>query len=358
MSGFAPTDGSRGLLLIGNPDVFHVGAHLRRAAASLGLEVSFCDVRDAFAGPGWYAKLNWRLRGHRPPRLREFSRAVIEVCRAVHPRWLLSTGLAPVDSTALAEIGQLDVRRLNFLTDDPWNPAHRAPWFLQALPRYDQVFSPRRANLQDLVGGGCRIVSYLPFAYAPDLHYPEQPKTELERRRLESDVVFAGGADPDRLPVISALIQAGYDIGLYGGYWERFGETRRHCRGHANPETLRKAISSAKVALGLVRRANRDGHAMRTFEVTATGACMLVEDTPEHRELFGEDGAAVAYFDAIPAMLDKLRWLLDHEEDRRRMATAARSLVVGGQNTYADRLATMLEVDLPSRPRGRGALSS
>jgi spore maturation protein CgeB len=139
------------------------------------------------------------------------------------------------------------------------------------------------------------------------------------------------------------LIQAGFDVALYGGYWERYPSTAPFARGYADLPTLRKAIGAAKVALCLVRRANRDGHCMRSFEVPAIGACMLTEDTVEHREIFGEDGRAVVYFHTRDEMVDKLRWLLAHDEERRRLADAARLLITAGGNTYRDRVEAMLK---------------
>ena len=98
-----------------------------------------------------------------------------------------------------------------------------------------------------------------------------------------------GGADRDRVPFIAALGAAGFSIALYGDHWDRFPETKPYDRGYADPQTLRQATAAAKIALCLVRRANRDGHVMRSFEIPAIGACMLVEDTEEHREIFGPD---------------------------------------------------------------------
>lgn len=331
------------LVLVGNPGAMHVGAHLHNAARSLGLAVRLCDATRAFGGPTWLRTLNWRLRGHRPTRLAGFSREVVRTCRELQPRWLLTTGLAPLDAPALEAIGRLGVRRLNYLTDDPWNPAHRAPWFLRGLPLYDAVCSPRSANLVDLRRLGCRQVAYVPFAYAPEVHYPESPGAALEV--VASDVVFAGGADADRVPYLAALVRAGVSVSLYGGYWERIPTLRASARGHADPLTLRRSIAQASVALCLVRRANRDGHAMRSFEVPAMGGCMLVEDTTEHRALFGDDGAAVRYFGDVDELLDATRWLLTHPGERQRLAAAAHRLVVSGGHTYRDRLAGMLELE-------------
>jgi spore maturation protein CgeB len=339
--------GSAALVLVGDPGVVHVGAHLDAAARAAGLSVALCDVRAAFDGPAWLRRLSWRVGGHRPPRLRQFSQHVLSMCRAARPEWLLTTGLAPLEPWAVTAIGELGIRRLNYLTDDPCNPAHAANWFLAGLSEYDQVFTPRRANMADLRGLGCREVAYLPFAYAPEVHFPEPP-TEAEASRFAADVVFVGGADRDRVPVMSALARAGFRLGLWGGYWERHPGTRAYARGHADPPTVRRAIGGAKVALCLVRRANRDGHAMRSFEVPAIGACMLVEDTDEHRELFGSDGEAVVYFQTLDEAIDRLRWLLAHESERRRLSAAAHRRVIGGENTYGNRLAVMLGSGVPA----------
>ena len=177
------------MVLVGNPGVVHIGAHLNHAAKCLGLHVILADSTMAFAGSAWLVKFNWWLRGHRPSRLREFSEQVVQTCREVHPSWMLSTGPAPIEPWALTAIGKLGVQRFNYLTDDPWNPAHRAPWFMHALPFYDHIFSPRRANREDLRRLGCPEVSYLPFAYAPELHFPESPATPEERAQFDSDVI-------------------------------------------------------------------------------------------------------------------------------------------------------------------------
>jgi hypothetical protein len=331
------------LLLAGNPDPIHIGAHLNQAAEALGIDVVMCDVAEAYDGTFWQNRVNWWLRGRRPTRLEAFSAKVLETCRDVRPKWLLATGIAPVEEAALREIGKLHVRRLNYLTDDPWNPTHRAPWFLRALPQYDYVFSARRVTLGQLRGLGCPSACYLPFAYAPKLHFPESPANELERKQFASDILFAGGADRDRVPYMAALIQAGFDVALYGGYWERYPQTADFTHGHVDPQTLRKAVSAAKVSLCLVRRANRDDNVMRSFELPAMGACMLTEDTDKHREIFGDDGEAVAFFRTREEMVEKLHWLLAHDEERNRLKSAAHRVVTTGGNSYGDRLQTMLQ---------------
>jgi spore maturation protein CgeB len=336
------------LLLIGNFESFHVGAHFKNGASTLGLQTECLDIARAYSAPALIRKFNWWCRGRRPTRLHSFAAEVVENCRRFQPHCILTTGIAPLPAAALQMLKTLGIRCVNYLTDDPWNPAHRAPWFMEALPEYHHVFSTRRANLDDLRRHGCRHVHYLPFAYAPEIHFRELPPPQ-EREKFRADVVFAGGADQDRLPCFHALISAGLDVALYGGYWEKNSTTRRFARGHAHGRTLRNAISGANIALCLVRRANRDGHAMRSFEVPAMGGCMLLEDTAEHREIFGDDGENAAYFADIPAMINKAKWLLAHHEHRHQLAQAAHARITSGAHTYRDRLKTILDVAL-TRP--------
>jgi spore maturation protein CgeB len=258
------------------------------------------------------------------------------------PRWLLATGLAPIDAPALAVIGRLEVKRLNYLTDDPWNPGLGARWFFESLRHYDHVFSPRRANLDDLARHGCAAVTYLPFGFDPELSFHQEPMTDRERTHFATDVAFVGGADRDRVPYIDALLRADFRVALYGAYWDRFSKTRGRSRGHADLPTVRKATSLAKVSLCLVRRANRDGHVMRSLEIPAMGGCMLAEDTEEHRALFGPPGHSVAYFRTVREMLEELQRLLSAADERRRLAMAAQRRICEGRHTYEDRLRTML----------------
>jgi hypothetical protein len=331
------------MLLVGIPEATHIGGHFLAAAAQLGVPTEFADARDAFRGAAWRRRLAWRALGHRPLRLRQFSRQVTNAAGASASRVVLATGLAPIDSRGLDELGRMGMARLNFLTDDPWNPVHHAPWFLEALSRYDLVFTPRHSNVTDLESLRGPKVRYLPFGYNDEQHYAPPPLDADDQARYGADLMFAGGADPERVSLLTALIEAGLNVALYGGYWERHRPTRGSARGHVDADGLRKAVAGASISLCLVRRANRDGNSMRTFEVPAMGGCLLMERTPDHETLFGPDGDAVVYFDGPSDAIDRARHLLAHPAERSRLAARARDLIARGAHTYRDRLTVMLE---------------
>ena len=279
-------------------------------------------------------------------RLEAFNREILEACGDLSPALLLSTGISPVSAGTLRAAAAMGILCANYLTDDPWNSTLRGKWFFEMLPNYDVIFSVRRANLEALKQLGCPRVVYLPFGYDHGLFYPDNP-TEAQRREYESDVLFVGGADKDRLPYIAALIRAGYKVRLYGAYWHKFHETRPYAQGLGNPQTIRLATACAKVALCLVRRANRDDNCMRSFEIPAIGGCMLAEDTQIHRELFGPEAEAVCYFKTPAEMLQQTQILLRDDALRARLAQKSHRLIASGSHTYADRLRTILQ-DLKS----------
>jgi spore maturation protein CgeB len=333
------------ILIVGATEPTHVGGFFYRGAQAENLDCSIIDTRQAFGGNPLTAKFNWWVRGRVPNRLHKFSHSVLEQCRKQPPDILIATGTAPVTAKDLREIRSLGVRLVNYLTDDPWNPAHQSRWLMQALPEYDVVFTTRTANLQQLEELGCRKVQYLPFAYEPAIHYP--PKLyDREFENFQSDLAFVGGADRDRVPVLAKLIHEGFDVSLWGGYWKRYPQTRNVSHGQANPPTMRRVIVSSSVALGLVREANRDEHAMRTYEVAAIGAPMLVVDTAEHRNIFGPEGECVYYFGNDTELIEKARWLRAHRDEGRELARKVRELIRGGANTYTDRLNSMITMTM------------
>jgi spore maturation protein CgeB len=333
------------LLIIGNPQPSHVGRHFLEAAKSLSWEVVLMDVAEAYTAPLWVRRVSWHLLGHRPARLSAFSATVVERCRMFRPDCVLVTGIAPVSEAALKEIAALGIPVANFLTDDPWNRQHRAPWFMRALPSYRHVFTPRHANKADLRAHGVKNLSYLPFAYAPEDHHPAVSLSNEERSRWSGLVAFIGGADADRVAIVRALLRAGVPVGLWGGYWSEQPDQAAYAHGHADAETCRKIVAAAGANLCLVRRANRDGHSMRSYEMPAIGGCLLVEETSDHRTLFGPDGEAVIYFTQIDDLAGRARIALAMaERDRDLLRQRVRQKVVSCGNTYADRLEVIRDV--------------
>lgn len=316
-----------------------MGGQLRKAAEKLGIEHRFFDAREAFHESCLIQKLMWRI-GRRPIGLGRFSRALVQAVQKEKPWLLLTTGSAPVNEACLRKIGKAGARKVNYSTDDPWNPAHRAGWFLQALSGYDCVFSTREANLGEFSAMGVKA-TYLPFGYDPDLYFPDGGGLMPDVGKSEEAKVFlAGGGDEDRYPLVKALQRAGIGLSLWGGYWEKAG---LKSGGFLDAAGIRRETAKCMVSLVLVRRANRDGSAMRSFEIPACGACCVVEDTEEHRKMFGSDGEAVLYFKTPEELVQRVREAFGNPELRVKLRRNAHRAVTERPNTYVDRLRSILE---------------
>lgn len=342
--------GDKKIFFIGVDHESHVGRQLKNAVSKLGVESWLYDSRQAYEGPKILEKLGWWI-DKRPQKLENFSQKVLSDVEKLGPSLIVTTGIAPIEHAFLKVIRSKGIPTINFSTDDPWNRAHRAGWFLKALKQYDRVFSTRKANLDQFRKIGV-TAEHLPFGYDPELYFaPWENRNHSggnldrgegsEDRGGEQDKVFlAGGGDEDRYPMVRALQEAGIKMSLWGGYWERAG-LRSH--GFLDAAGIRREAARCMVSLLLVRRANRDGSAMRSFEIPACGACCVAEDTEEHREMFGPEGEAVLYFRMPEELVRRVKEAFVDLGLRERLRRNAHTAITGRPNTYADRLKTMLE---------------
>jgi hypothetical protein len=347
----------RSLAIVGGFDGTHIGGSLWRAARHLGIDTAKFDVNQARRGNRLVRAALWRLSDGRPTGMPRFSESVVSNCRRAQPQALIATGAAPLTGAALRALKAMGIVCVNYSTDDPWNRVLRASWYVRVLPEYDVIFTTRRANIGSFAEIGCGQVHYLPFGY-------DEWLVCRRVRPLDGpapDVLFVGGADRDRAAFAAEFMRTGLRVALVGGYWERFPAMRPYALGLQPPEVLSALTAEAKVNLCLVRRANRDGHVMRSFEIAALGGCMLAEDTAEHREIFGPDGEAVVYFGTAQEAAERARSLLANPAERARLSAVVRARISSGAHTYRDRLISILDAAIriqrahggPSQSMGR-----
>lgn len=277
--------------------------------------------------------------------VRSLNRALLNAARALRPHLVLIVKGAHVAPDTLAAIRlETGAQLVNYATDDPFNPLVSTPALRASIPQYDLYACTKRAIIEDVRAAGGKHVLYVPFAYKPLVHFHEEPASEWEESRFSSDVLFVGGCDGDRIPYFEALINdvPNLDLGLYGGFWDRHPTLARYHRGFAVGRDYRLALGSAKIVVNLVRKANRDGHVMRTFEIPATKAFMLAERTPEHLELF-RDGREIVCFSTPTELVAKVRHYLARPEERARIARHGHRVVITGRHRYEDRLVDILD---------------
>ena len=86
-------------------------------------------------------------------------------------------------------------------------------------------------------------------------------------------------------------------------------------------------LATAKVGIGLLGKTCPDAFTTRSFEIPASGAMLLAEDTDEHRELFRQ-GEEADFFASPEELVDKVSFYLTRDGLRQAIARRGRELVM------------------------------
>jgi spore maturation protein CgeB len=330
------------MVLVANPGREHVGRFLFESAHELGYEAIIRDLTEAYSRPSLIERIRYRLLDRKPRFIKSYSASIVALCIQEKPDFVLTTGCAPVLAVDILKLRKLGIKVVNFSTDDPWNRAHKSTWFFESLKEYDVIFTPRRHCIKEFLEIGIPKVRYIAFGYHPSAHYVA-PIEDVDSKFC-CDVLFYGGADDDRATMFKKFIGSGLDLHLYGSYWHRYSEFKDFYKGMLSPEDIPTAVRHAKLTVCIGRKSNRDCHAMRSYEAPAMGACMLVEDTEDHRSLYGEGADMVSYFSSSEEIVILSKDLIADPEKRSRMRKNVSERVTGLSNTYADRLESMVKI--------------
>ena len=278
-------------------------------------------------------KVAFRVFNRRPLTYWKLNKSLLERVKTFRPDIVIAVKGAFIAPATLKNMKQqFKPLLVNYAVDDPFNSAANTASLKNGIPFYDLYACQKRAIIEDAQKAGAKATCFLPIGYKPSVHFPEQAATPEEAERFNSDVVFIGGCDKDRSSYFEALVKAvpHINLHLYGNYWDRNPILQKYSKGKVWGREFRLALCGTKIAVNLVRRANRDGHCMRTFEVPACGAFMLNERTEEHLEIFKED-LHVAYFNSIQEFVEKIRYYVDHERERTWIAQQGLQLIRGGK---------------------------
>lgn len=228
--------------------------------------------------------------------------------------------------------------------DDMYARHNQSVYFRHCLPLYDVVFTTKSYNLQTLPQIGARRVVFVDKAYDRATHRPLIVNEE-DRQRLGSDVIFIGTFEENRAESMLYLAKNGIRVRVWGYGWQKWQNRHPNLIIEGRPiygDDYVKALCASKIALCFLRQANRDLQTARTMEIPACGVFMLAERTVEHRRLFEEDKEAV-YFNHSLELLDKVRYYLEHEEERMAIALAGRKRCLDSGYSHHDRLLFMLQ---------------
>lgn len=205
----------------------------------------------------------------------------------------------------------------------------RAPWFHQ----YDIVLTTSELSLQYASRftdpGKCLAV--LKLAADTRIFRPGPCQTAYEY-----DISFVGNIfEVPRQFTRSLTVEPGLTFGIYGNMLDPQHPFRRYHRGTVSHADIPKIYNSSKIVLEDCTPMCRPWGCVnsRTFEAMACGACVVSNEVPGLKELFGD--ALLTYRDRED-LRATVSWLLSHEEEREKIGTKARDKIVR-RHTYRHR---------------------
>jgi len=256
----------------------------------------------------------------------------------------------PLDQ--IAALRGSGIRTAIWLTDDPYY----TDFTMKIVAHYDYVFTLERNCLDFYKGLGCAEVHYMPFAAHRD-HY----RPTLTRSPVIRDVSFIGSAYWNRVeffrPIMEELMQ--FNTVINGIWWDRLPEAplygdRIEIGKWMSPHETAATYSGSKIVINLHRShidevVNNNTLAIpavspnpRTFEIAASGTLQLC-DAREDMSSFYKPGEEIETFSNPQEMMDKIRFYLTHEEERRAIALRAFERTLK-DHTYTKRLNQLLTI--------------
>ena len=337
------------IVVIGRLGIEAFGLHIADTFRELGHEVAQCnpfeDVRL-----GWYdlpmmPSIVKKVRGVAVKEM--FARESYAVGLVSKVRSLLADGDCDLILATHDFLSPIALQRLRSEFSAKivlWFPDHAArlerAFMLCGL--YDLMFF-KDPFLVDRFRSelGLNQAHYLPECCRSDLHALGPDPGVAETR----DLGTAGNIHPSRAAVLKRLINEGHRVTVWGppvARWMQDVSSQIETLPFvANHEKVR-AFRSCKIILNTTHPAEVEGTNVRTFEAAATGAFQLVNHRSALESLF-EVGKEITTFESLDDLVDKVRYFLPRDAERREIADRAQARALA-EHTYQHRINSILSM--------------
>lgn len=194
--------------------------------------------------------------------------------------------------------------------------------YLDCIPLHDFIFTNKSYILEDMKKLGAKNIHFVNNSYEDTFHYPREV-SEQDYQRLGGDVGFVGVWEQERCDSVLHLVRNGIHVRVFGGgkwleYKDKYPTLRIEEQGLFD-EDYSKSFQAFKISLCFLRKMNFDQQTTRSVEIPACGGFMLAERTAEHLSLF-EEGKEADFFSSNEELLEKCRYYLENEEERKEIA--------------------------------------
>lgn len=331
-----------------------------RAFERLGHIVHGVNTIDPWKRVSW-TRRQWHRWLQRGPVVDEINAMVFDAARRFRPDWVWAEKQEFLTVETLVGLRKVGARLVHF-TPDPYFslPWKRTRLMDQAIGAFDVLVYCKSYERADYEALGKPLV-YMPLGFCDETHRPLHDGDA----RWKAQIGFLGGWEPRREHLLHAVAAADLELKLWGGYWEFLHDGRRtlrrqiilrqlagadgfrfhrdallaraHQGGEVYGDDYARALTGAKIGLGLLRQVWPDQHTTRSFEIPACRSMLLADRTDEHQSLF-EAGKEAEYFESTEELVDKATYYARHDVPRQRIADAGYERCIRSRYAYIYRL--------------------
>jgi len=283
----------------------------------------------------------------------DVNRRLLERCRAGSVDLLLVFCGENISAQTIEAVRKTGATTANWFHDSLLYPSRR-PLVRELLPVYDLLFLVDDLDVLREAGVTLPQARTLPLACSAQRHRPVDLSAD-EKRRWGADVAFVGSVSAGRVKVLKGLKE--FRLGIWGAWQESDPELAPYYREkNVSGEDAVKIYSASKVNLDIhVLFGERQKYynvTPRVFEVPACGGFLVTGSTPQLERLY-VPGEEMAVYRDVPELKERVRYYLDHQEERRALARRARERALR-EHTYALRVRSLIAAAQEFRTRSRG----
>ena len=323
-----------------NPYFFTITEYMERAIESLGHELFVFDDRQHIIPGRIRARIEWLNKFD----LNHINREMVSLALKTKPDIAIITGGHRITASTIRTLKNNGICTVLWTIDAPLNFQP----IIDVAPFYDHIFCQGTEAIELLDQEGIQGAQWLPMACDPNEHRPVELSAE-EKKHYGNDVVFVGSYYSNRVELFENL--SDFDFGIWGPGWEKLevkSKLRRCIKGsHTPPSEWLKIYSASKIILVTHYQDPEERFPVyqaspRVFEAMACGAFVILDNQRDVFSLF-KDGEHLIRFDNPGEVAKKIKYYLDHSEERERIALQGREEVLKN-HTYEHRIEKLLSV--------------
>lgn len=329
-----------------------IGNYIYRAFLNCGYTVKIIDFSrfyDGYRYIGEFTQNEDHVNSLRQLQVNLMSEALLSSVMNDTPDMVLFMAQAPASERVILKLKSMGIKTAYWFVED-----FRTMTYWGAIARnVDYFFTIQKdAFFKELKDIGINNFHYLPMACLPDFHNIITEKNEQDEKKYACDASFAGAGYFNRKNVFSQLLD--FNFKIWGNDWEAEMPLKLFIQDGGrrfSEEEAVKIYNYSRININLHSsmwhweiNPNGDFLNPRVYEILGCGGFQLI-DRRSYLEGVFEDGKDLVVFDSVSDLRKKIKYYLDHEDERKAIAAHGRE-TVRKFHTYEQRVSEMMNIIL------------